>query len=68
MAKEIIIDFDENGNPMITAKGYEGPICEQETAELEKALGTVTARKLTKEHNIKVQQAQTHARKQQQNG
>lgn len=38
--KQIIMDFDENDNPVITVKGVKGKACKDLTRSLELALGT----------------------------
>ena len=39
--KEVIIDFDANGNATIEGKGFEGGECKDGTREIEAALGKV---------------------------
>lgn len=39
MAQEIVVNFDNEGNPIIEAKGIKGKSCKEVTAFLEKALG-----------------------------
>ena len=40
--KKVTVVIGQNGNVKIEASGYTGPACKKATAELEKALGTVT--------------------------
>lgn len=49
--KEVIVDFDEKGQPVISVKGVKGKACKDLTRDLEKALGTVTKTELTPEYN-----------------
>ena len=37
--QEIIIDFDEKGNPQVEGRGFTGDECKQLTKALEDALG-----------------------------
>jgi hypothetical protein len=39
MAQEIVINFDEEGNPIVEAHGIKGTSCKQMTAFIEKGLG-----------------------------
>ena len=39
MARQIIVDFDEQGNPTVETTGFEGGACLAATLELEAALG-----------------------------
>ena len=48
--QEIIIDFDEQGNPKITAKGIKGKSCKDVTAFLEKELGEKISDSNTREY------------------
>ena len=41
--KEVIVEFDEFGNPTVTPKGYSGRECLKATEDLERALGLVNA-------------------------
>ena len=51
MAKEVIlVDFDENGSPTISVEGVKGKACKDFTAQLEKALGSVTSDAHTAEY------------------
>ncbi len=47
---DIIFDIDDDGNITITVEGVKGKSCEELTASLEAALGTVTAREHTSEY------------------
>ena len=60
MAK-VTVEFDENGNPTIDVSGMDGIGCEEETLELEEALGTRSsnARKAEYHRAGKVQQRRT---------
>lgn len=39
MAQEIVINFDEEGNPIVEAHGVKGGSCKEMTAFIEKGLG-----------------------------
>ena len=41
MAKELIIDIDEDGNVSIDAVGFSGDACEKATEKLIEALGKI---------------------------
>lgn len=49
MATTIILDFDQDGAPIVTVHGAKGKSCLEATAALEKALGGVTKRVPTAE-------------------
>lgn len=42
MGKEIFITFDEDGNPVVEAKGFAGQGCKAATKPFEDALGVAT--------------------------
>lgn len=50
MAQEILIEIDEHGDVRIEGKGFAGPECQQLTADIEAALGTVEKVVLKPEH------------------
>jgi uncharacterized protein YuzE len=54
MAKEIVIDIDENGNCKLEGMGFMGPECEKAMSEIESALGTTTSKVLKPEHSVVV--------------
>ena len=47
--EQVTIDIDEQGNAKLTVNGCPGPSCKNLTAQIEKALGTVTKDAPTKE-------------------
>ena len=58
---QIIITVDKDGQFTIEAQGYQGTSCEQATAGLEAALGTVDKRDYKAEyHEITQQHNTTH--------
>lgn len=51
MGGEIIVTIDPETNEVsISVRGLKGKVCTEYTEALEKALGTVTERKFTREH------------------
>ena len=52
MGEEIMVTFDEAGNPEIQVKGHKGKGCKALTEALERALGKTTADKTTPEYNM----------------
>lgn len=44
MPKEIIVDFDKDGNPSLDVKGAKGKECLALTQDIEEALGAVVSR------------------------
>jgi len=53
MQQEIQVDIGPDGSVRIDAAGFSGPDCEQATAFLEQALGTVTARRRKPEYHAR---------------
>jgi len=49
--QEILMDFDENDNPVISVKGVKGKACRALTADLEQKLGKVISTEHTPEYN-----------------
>jgi len=49
--QEILMDFDDNDNPVISVKGVKGKACRALTADLEQKLGKVTSTETTPEYN-----------------
>lgn len=47
---EILMDFDEQDNPVISVKGVKGKACKALTAELERKLGNTTSVQETAEY------------------
>ena len=50
MAGEIVVNFDENGEAIISVNGVKGKSCKDVTKFLEKELGKVVEEKKTKEY------------------
>jgi hypothetical protein len=48
--QEIVVTIDGEGNAHIEVQGLEGPSCEDETRDLENALGKPVSRKRTAEY------------------
>jgi len=46
----IIVNFDDNGDPIIEAKGIKGASCKDITKFLEKGLGVITSDNKTPEY------------------
>lgn len=61
MAK-IIVTFDDKGNPSIDVSGIPGAACEEETRELERALGSRAANVRTPEYNQQARKEVKHDR------
>lgn len=55
MPVEVIMEFDEQDNPVIRVKGAPGKACKKLTADLERKLGTVTK----EEHTAEYRQTET---------
>lgn len=51
MSAEIVLDFDEESNPVISVKGIAGADCKTLTKSLEQKLGAVTSDTPTREMN-----------------
>jgi hypothetical protein len=49
--QEILMDFDENDNPVISVKGVKGKSCKDVTKGIEQALGKVISSQTTPEYN-----------------
>lgn len=48
--QEIVVTIDQDGNAHIEVQGIEGPSCEDETRDLENALGKSVSRRRTAEY------------------
>lgn len=46
----VMMDFDENDNPVISVEGVKGRACKELTADLERRLGKVTKEEKTREY------------------
>ncbi len=51
--EEIIIEVDQTGATKLTVKGCAGPSCQSLTADIEKALGSVSKDTLTEDYHAK---------------
>lgn len=63
--QEVFMDFDDNGNPVISVKGVKGKACKALTADLEKSLGEVITETHTPEYNereVARDRARNHSR------
>ena len=49
--KTIDVIIDTDGNIEVQTSGFSGPECKQATADLERALGTVTDDRVTSEYH-----------------
>jgi hypothetical protein len=49
--KTIDVIIDTDGNIAVQTSGFSGPECKQATADLERALGTVTDDRVTSEYH-----------------
>lgn len=57
--EEVILEFDDQDNPIISVKGVKGNVCQTWTADLEKKLGKVTSKEKTREY---YEQEESHER------
>ncbi len=48
---EIILDFDEQDNPVLSVNGVKGSACKELTRTIEQKIGVVTEDKTTREFN-----------------
>ena len=55
---EVLIDIDTTGKTTLKVQGCAGPSCAALTADIEKALGTVTGDQKTAEYHQSAKQAQ----------
>ncbi len=62
MGKEIIISFDEEGDPVVEAKGYQGQGCRAATKPYEDALGKAVAVTVKPEIRQEASQKRTQGR------
>lgn len=50
LSREVILTIDEAGNVEMEVHGVKGPSCQDITANVEKALGSVVSKKKTSEY------------------
>lgn len=64
LAREVVLTIDDEGNVEMEVHGVKGPSCQDITAGVEKALGTVVSKKKTSECFQTAATAQTVSTKQ----
>jgi len=50
MSKQIIIEIDQDGNPSIEGRGFNGPECTKFIEEISNALGSVKTNRTNREY------------------